>query len=118
MATSSHENNYYKVVGLLSQEKDRAKVKRMMTMNGLRPAIADELVDKVYADIKWHNRKKAFLKIGISVVLLIIFGAILIFSGRLFYIILALAGFGFLWGGASLIFASGYVLDASGEDGE
>ena len=66
MAMSENQKAYYKVVGLLGQERSVEKVKRILVSNGIGVGVADELVDNVYNDIKSHNRKKAIWKIVID----------------------------------------------------
>jgi uncharacterized protein YoaH (UPF0181 family) len=115
MAMSDKERAYYKVVGLLGQERNIERVKKMMMSNGIAAGEADQLVDSVYNDIKSHNRKKAIWKIVISAILLLIFGVIMISTGILFYIILPFSAIGLLWGVVKLMTASGYELDSSDE---
>jgi hypothetical protein len=80
-------------------------------IRGLSPPQARDLVLKVRSAMKWNVRKQAFWKMLGSLVLLVIFGAIFLGTGRVFFIIIPFAIAGFLWGAIQLVFAVGYDAD-------
>lgn len=118
MVMSEEGRAYYKALGLLGQERNVDRVKRILVADGMKPMAADDLVDSVHADIRSHNRKKAVMKFVISGLLLLVFGGIYVFTGRLFFIMLPLAGIGAIWGFIKFVTASGYELDSADEDDE
>jgi hypothetical protein len=104
----TQEKLFHLVVQKLQETKNPEKVKRFLVAKGLDEARADAAVDQVHGALKSAIRKKALLKMIGSGVVLGIFLAIYFSTGHLFFIIIPIAGFGFLWGLAQFIFAAGY----------
>jgi hypothetical protein len=113
VAMSPAERAFLDARNLLSQERSKAKAARILQSRGLSVSQATELVDEVFKDNIRTNRRSAIAKILMSAGSLVLFGAIFFFTGHLFFIILPLAGIGFLWGIIKAMTASGWEIDAS-----
>ncbi len=83
------------VANLLAQERSKDKTARILSSRGLSSAQAVELVDSVFAENRSMNRKAALGKVLLSGLGLLVFGGIFVATGRIFFIILPLAGIGF-----------------------
>ncbi len=110
MAMTDAERVYISTRELLGREKNKEKVVRILMSRGANAVSASEMVDTVFGDIQSHNRRASIGKIIMSGLGLLVFGGIFIFTGHLFFIILPLAGVGFLWGIITFLTASGYEL--------
>ncbi len=113
MAISNAERAFLDARNVLSQERSKEKTSRILQSRGLSANQASELVEAVFADNKRTNRKTAITKMLLSAGSLVLFGGIYLFTGRLFYIILPIAAFGFLWGLISAFTASGWDIQTS-----
>jgi uncharacterized protein YoaH (UPF0181 family) len=116
MAMSDAERAYIDARSMLALEKNKERVARTLTSRGMKAGQASDLVDQVFRDNQSENRKGAMGKMLISGLILAAFGGIYLTTGRLFYIILPFAAFGFLWGIVSFLIASGYEITSDGDD--
>jgi hypothetical protein len=114
---TSAERSRLAVADLLAQERSKEKAARILTSRGLSAAQAMELVDSVFCEIRGQNRKTALGKVILSFLGIVVFGGIFLATGRLFFIILPLAGIGLLWGGIQWLTASGFevAVDSGGD---
>lgn len=92
----------------LAEERNRDKAANRLRQKGLPAEEASLVINLVHASIKAGIRKQAFMKMIGGAIALVIFIGVLLATGYLFYIILAVAAFSFLYGLAQLIFATGY----------
>lgn len=116
MPMSDAERAYIDARSMLALEKNKERVARTLTTRGMKAHQASDLVDQVYRDNQSENRKGAMGKLVLSGLILAAFGGIYVATGRLFYIILPIAAFGFLWGIVSFLIASGYEISSDGGD--
>ena len=116
MAMSDADRVYLNAHNILSQEKSKDKAARVLKSRGMPEPQARALIDEIFRDNQAANRKTAFVKIGLSALSLVVFGAIFVFTGRVFFIILPLAAIGFLWGLIKALTADGFDIEAGGSD--
>ncbi|MBA3938652.1 MAG: hypothetical protein H0X38_14460 [Planctomycetes bacterium] len=116
MAMTDAQRVYLNAHNILSQEKSKDKAAQVLKSRGMSEAQARALIDEVFRDNQAANRKTAFVKIGLSALSLVVFGAIFVFTGRVFFIILPLAAIGFLWGLIKALTADGFDIEAGGSD--
>jgi len=116
MVMPNAERAYLDARSMLALEKNKERVARTLTSRGMTAGQAGDLVDQVFSDNQSENRKGAIGKMLVSALILAAFGGVYLTTGRLFYIILPFAAFGFLWGIVNFLIASGYEIAADDND--
>lgn len=91
---------------LIASKGPNGPIKNLVR-KGMPEAKARTLVYAVYKDLKWEMRKVHLWKVLGSGALLAVFGLIAVFSGRVFFIIIALAGLAFVYSLFQFVFAVG-----------
>ena len=93
---------------LLAETKNKDAVVRVLLHRGMAQDEACAMVDAIYKQTRWENRKAALVGMAGSGVVVVSLLAVWIFAGRLFYLWLTLAGLTFLWSTVKFCTASGY----------
>lgn len=100
---------------LLVTTQDKNQVVRVLKARGMEESEAHDLVQAVYKQNRWENRRASLLGMlgsgAIVVILLVVWFA----TNRLFYVWLPLSALAFLWATVKFCTANGYQLEEDDE---
>jgi fatty-acid desaturase len=102
---------YQSIYNDIIASRGAAEPVKNLVRKGMPKSQAEQLVAAVYKDIKWEMRKVHLWKVIGSGAILAILGAIALFSGRVFFIWIGLAGLAFVYSLVQCIFAVGVDVD-------
>ncbi len=112
MAITEQDRSYRVARSMLAQERNKERVARKLQAGGMGGPQAEELVRQVFSDNQSENRKSSFKKMIFSGFFLALAIGALLFTGRVFIVVFAISGFGFLWAwlvSCTQVIASGYA---------
>jgi hypothetical protein len=100
---------------LLVTTQDKDQVVCVLKNRGLDESEAHALVRAVYKQNRTENRKTSLIAMLGSGAVVVFLLAVLVTTGRLFYVWLPLAALAFLWATVKFCTATGYQIEAADE---
>lgn len=94
----------------LASERDIEKAVFRVADRNFSEDEARELLREIYKTNKAENRGTSVVKLVSGGISFALFWIVFATTGRLFYVILAISGFGLVWGAAEFLFADGYEI--------